>query len=453
MINLLEKLHNADVERTILGVCLAFPERIPIASQAVADDWFGEHRWRLMETLLEMHDGGAKINVLSVRDRLVATNRADGWNLALLSALTDGLPKSTNLPHYVDLLRTLADKRRLLHLAVNAPAETIIPMLTAEDAAEKMIDGIRDAIQGGVEDCTPMSYELVEKAMEPPDQHDLAPLGFPGLDAKLGNGLRRGDVLTIAARPSHGKTAIGLAITANLMVHETRVCFVSMEMGAPSLTQRLISARAGSKLSNIRIGEASPGTYAAAGQITDWPLDILERASTVASIQRHLLRKPDTRVVIVDYVQLMDAGQQASRYGSRVQEIATISRQLKLLSADYGISLLLLCQLNRQVEQRGDQRPRLSDLRESGSLEQDSDAVLALYRPALSPGALDDPTKEKCESWRLNTKLLKNRQGPIGDVTLRFETHSQRIFELAEDAEEESGADTGDAEPPSADNW
>ena len=445
--HLLDKLNSQDVEKTILGVCLAFPDRIPVAKQASGDDWFGEHRWRLMDTMLKMHDAGVQVNVLSVHERLHAEGVTD-WDVALLSSLTDGLPKSTNLEHYVDQLRTLGDKRRLLNIAVTAPTEAIVPLMSAEDAAQKMIDAIRGAVQGGTEDVTKIDGDLIEKALTPPDQHDLADLGIPGLDAKLGQGLRRGEILTVSARPSHGKTAFALAVTAHAAAAGQHICFVSMEMGAEELVQRLISARSHTSLSDLRMGQISQTAYESAMEIEEWPVDILERAASVQSVQRYLLRNPHTRMVVIDYVQLMDSGDQAKKYGSRVAEVAEISRSLKLLAKEHAVSILLLCQLNRQVEQRGDQRPRLSDLRESGSLEQDSDSVLGLYRPCLSPAAKDDPQKENCEPWRLNAYLLKNRQGPVGEVTLRFDTFSQRIVEWADEA----GPDTGDGGEPAAAN-
>ena len=292
------------------------------------------------------------------------------------------------------------------------------------------VDAIKaavDQLESGAATAKPIGDYLVA-ALTPPAKDDLIATGLDSLDRLLSGGLHRGEVVTIAARPSHGKTAMGLQLAANAVVKGVRTAIVSLEMSGEALAQRLISAQSRTPLADIRRGEFHNAAHDAAENITPWPLDVLERVSTVSGIARHLKRAPDTRLVVVDYAQLLDAGQHAQRYGSRVQEIATISRGLKMIAVHHRVNLVLLSQLNREVEKRADGRPKLSDLRESGSLEQDSDVVVSLYRPALAPRMQEDDDDD-ADEWRLNAEVLKNRQGAVGRLTLHFDTSTQAIHE------------------------
>ena len=414
--------HNLEAEKSVLGACLIRQEAIDeIRDLLDGDDFFRDAHRRIWRALRTVHDNGLAVDLVTVRDHLAATNELDEvGGPAYVSALADGVPRSTNVQHYAQVVFGHSVRRRLFRLAMD-PASDV-------DAIKAAVE----QLESGAATAKPIG-EYLEAALTPPAKDDLIASGLGSLDRLLSGGLRRGEVVTIAARPSHGKTALGLQLAANAVVKQVRTAIVSLEMPGEALAQRLISAQSKTSLADIRRGEIDPAAYEAAESIMPWPLDVLERVSTVGGIGRHLKRAPGTRLVIVDYAQLLDAGQHAQRYGSRVQEIATISRGLKMIAVHHRVSLVLLCQLNREVEKRADGRPKLSDLRESGTLEQDSDVVVSLYRPALVPTMQEDD--EGLDEWRLNAEVLKNRQGPVGRLTLHFDTSTQAIHE-AETSEE-----------------
>ena len=302
--------------------------------------------------------------------------------------------------------------------------------MVASAPAHEILDEA-DRLRQGASTARPL-FDVIEAALKAPDKGDVISSGIGPLDSLLGTGLRRGELVTVAARPSHGKTAFGLAVAANVIRRGVRVAFASMEMTGESLLQRLICAEAGEPLATLRAGTATEPMHAAAVRLAERPLNVLDDVRHVGPIVRHLRRAPDTGLVVIDYAQLLDAGAQARRYGSREQEIASITRGVKQIATHFGVAVLMLSQLNREIERRGDQRPRLADLRESGSLEQDSDIVIGLYRPSMAPGAEDDPAG--VDPCRLNAEVLKNRQGPTGRVRLHFDTSTQRLH-AEEDAE------------------
>lgn len=407
--------HNLEAEKSVLGACLIRREAIDeIRDLLGGDDFFRDAHRRIWRAMCAVHDNGMPADLVTVRDHLAATDELDEvGGPAVLSALTDGVPRSTNIQYYAQLVFGYSVRRRLIRLAMD-PASDV-----------NAIKAAVEQLESGAATAKPIG-DYLKAALTPPAKDDLISTGLGSLDKLFSGGLRRGEVVTIAARPSHGKTAFGLQLAANAVAKHVRTAIVSLEMPGEALAQRLISAQSQTSLADIRRGEIVLAAQEAAKSIMPWHLDVLERVSTVGGIARHLKRAPDTRLVIVDYVQLMDAGKPAQRYGSRVQEIATISRGLKMIVLQYRVSLVLLAQLNREVERRRDGRPKLSDLRESGTLEQDSDVVVSLYRPALVQTTDED---DEPEEWRLNAEVLKNRQGPVGRLTLHFNTSTQAIHE------------------------
>ena len=407
-------LHNLEAERNALGACLVRPAAVEeIGNVLTAAAFFREAHGAIWRAILHVHRGGSKPDLTTVRDRLAATGELETvGGPAYVASLADGMPRSTNAVHYADIVVRFACRRRLVRLAGD-PNTTPADIRAEAERLDEMA-------------ATPRTlYEIAEAALQPTNPEDVIPTGIGSLDSLFGTGLRRGEVVTVAARPAHGKTAFGLAVAANAIRRGVRTAFVSMEMDGEGLFHRLVAAEARYPLQELRRGAISDPAFDVAGRLAERPLDVLEAVRTVGGIVRHLKRKPDTRLVVIDYAQLIDAGTQAMRYGSRVQEIATITRDVKRLATVHRVAVLMLSQLNREIEQRGDHRPRLSDLRESGSLEQDSDIVVGLYRPAMAPGAEDDPEVDPCQ---LTADVMKNRQGPSGArVRLHFDTTTQAL--------------------------
>ena len=422
-------LYNLETEKYVLGACLVRPAAVDeISDVLTAAAFYRDIHGTIWDAILHVHGAGSKPDLVTVRDRLAVTGELDRvGGPAYVASLTDGMPRSTNAVHYADIVVRFASRRRLVRLA--GDPETSPADIRAE--AERLDETA----------ATPRPlYKIAEAALQPTNPADVIPTGIGPLDVLFGTGLRRGEVVTVAARPSHGKTAFGLAVAANATRRGVRTAFVSMEMDGEGLFLRLIAAEGRYPLRQLRRGEVSKAAVDVATRLVERPLNVLETVRTVGGIARQLKQEPETRLVVIDYAQLLDAGTQAMRYGSRVQEIATISRDVKRLATVHRVAVLMLSQLNREVERRGDQRPRLSDLRESGSLEQDSDIVVGLYRPAMAPGAEDDPNvNPRC----LTADVLKNRQGPSGArVPLHFDPETQRLHaEQPEPAAISAGGD------------
>ena len=408
-------LHSLEAEQYVLGACLVRPVAVDEIGDVLSDAaFFRSAHGAIWRAILHVHRGSAEPDLTTVRDRLAATGELDHpvGGPAYVASLVDGMPSSWNAVHYAEIVASYASRRRLVTLAGD-PKSTPADIRVEAERLDEMAVTPRTLV------------EIAEAALQPTNPDDVIPTGIGPLDSLFGTGLRRGEVVTVAARPSHGKTAFGLAVAANVIRRGVRTSFVSMEMDGEGLFHRLVAAETRYPLRELRRGEVSKEAFAGAGRLVERPLDVLETVRTVGGIVRHLKRAPDTRLVVIDYAQLLDAGAQAMRYGSRVQEIATISRDVKRLATVHRVAVLMLCQLNREVERRGDQRPRLSDLRESGSLEQDSDIVVGLFRPASVPGAEDDP---EVGPYELTADVMKNRQGPSGArVRLHFDTTTQAL--------------------------
>jgi len=429
---------NIDAERFILGSVLLDDARfIDIAGIVTNDDFALEKHRRIFARMSELHARGEKIDRVTVANELLRYNELESVDgLSYLVSLDDGLPHISNLESYVKIVR---DKAMLRRIAV-ASQQLMNRALMAEDDPRQIIAGAEETLlrlgesqtEKGL--LTPLqviqNYEGGLNAfLDPSKRIKGISTGFTKLDEMTG-GLHAGELIIIAARPSMGKTALALNICWHVAARLMQsVAIFSLEMSQESLLTRMLCAAARVDSQRFRAGylnEQERGKLrAAANQMVEAPLYIDDTAGINLLDMHAKLRRlqqggQKLGLVVVDYLQLMSV---RGRTENRNQEVSQLSRGMKLLSKELGVPFLVLSQLSRATETRvGDHRPQLSDLRESGSIEQDADLVAFIFR--------EEVYKRDREDLRGVAELIlaKQRNGPIGKIDLVF-LHAMTKFE------------------------
>jgi replicative DNA helicase len=429
---------NIDAERFILGSILLDDSRfIDIAGLIVHDDFAIEKHRRIFTRMSELHDRGEKIDRVTVANELLRYNELESVDgLSYLVSLDDGLPHIANLDAYVKIIR---EKAMLRRIAV-ASQQMMNRALLAEDDPEQILAGAEETLlklgesrsQKGL--STPLdvikSYEGGLNAfLDPSKRIKGISTGFTKLDEMTG-GMHPGELIILAARPSMGKTAFALNICWHVAARLFQpVAIFSLEMSQESLLTRMLCAAARVDSQRFRAGylneQERQKLRATANQMVEAPIFIDDTAGINlmdmhAKLRRMTQQGHKPGLVVVDYLQLMSV---RGRVENRNQEVSQLSRGMKLLSKEIDCPFLVLSQLSRATETRvGDHRPQLSDLRESGSIEQDADLVGFIFR--------EEVYKRDREDLRGLAELIlaKQRNGPIGKVDLVF-LHALTKFE------------------------
>jgi replicative DNA helicase len=430
--------HDLPAEQSVLGGMLLSKDAIADVIEVLrAGDFYRPAHGTVFETIGDLYGRGEPADVISVAAELARRELLERiGGPAYLHTLISSVPTAANAGYYARIVAEKAVLRRL------AEAGTRIVQLAYGPATD--VDELVDRAQAAVyevterrtnEDYAPLG-ELLNPALEEIEAiagHDGAltgvPTGFTDLD-ELTNGLHPGQLWIVAARPAVGKSTLGLdfARAASIKNGMASVVF-SLEMSRMEITMRLLSAEARVSLQNIRTGRLTDDDWARLarrmGEVAEAPLFIDDSPHmTMMEIRakaRRLRQRNDLRLIILDYLQLMSS---PKRVESRQQEVSEISRSLKLLAKELEIPVVAISQLNRASEQRADKRPQVSDLRESGSLEQDADAVILLYRE-------DAVEKESARAGEADLIIAKHRNGPTGTVTVAFQGHYSRFVDMA----------------------
>jgi replicative DNA helicase len=417
---------NIDAERAILGAILLDPDVVHrVADLVHPEDFFQEAHRLIYETVLSLDDAGTPIDVIT----LVTGLRREGYleragGATYVASLLDGVPTTAHAEHYARLVAEKALLRTLIRVATRIrdlgyEAETDPTRLLNE--AERLILGL--AQDRGASSFTPVKNVLtaalqrIEEVYKAQGEMLGLPTVFTELDRLL-SGLWPQDLIILAARPSMGKTSLALSIALNVAKSGVPVGFFSLEMSKEQLVQRLLAAEAKIDQKRLRTARLEDEDWQklieAAGRVSAAPLYIDDTpAPNVREIRAKAKRLKGERglgLIVVDYLQLM---QSTRRTENRQQEIAEISRSLKGLAKELDVPVLALSQLSRAVEQREKKRPVMSDLRESGSLEQDADVIMFIYREEYY---LKDSEKKGIAE----IIVAKQRNGPIGTVELAF---------------------------------
>ena len=411
--------HNREAEESLLGSILINPEVFNEIVQFLSGDDFYIHRnrwvWNAFTRLIENR---RPIDMLTVTEDLAAQNQLmELGGPAYLTSLLSKVPSALNAESYARIIEDYAVRRRLL-AAANDVAKLAYdqekPLTAVIDGAEKSIFAISE--RQGRQDVQPIRkvlstyFDHMDELARRSDEFFGVPTGLTDLDRLLG-GLQKSDLLIIAGRPGTGKTGFLLgAARYAAMTYKKHVAIFSLEMSNEQLVQRLISQQTGIESQKLRSGKLSEDEWRqfaqAIGDLSNTTI-FLDDTPAITPLQmrtkcRRLHLEHSLDLVIVDYLQLMSGD---TRTDNRVQEVSYISRYLKVLAKELNVPVLAAAQLSRAVEQRADRRPMLSDLRESGSLEQDSDIVIFIHRPDL----LDKNTEKQNVAELM---VAKHRNGP-----------------------------------------
>lgn len=431
--------HSEEAEQSVLGSLMLDKDAITrVADIVKADDFYRDVHGMIYEAMLELYEAREPIDVLSVANRLEEKGAIETiGGAATLASLVNSVPSASNVAHYAKLVQRKATLRRLI-----AAGSDIAEMGYDEsEDVEKQLDEAEQRLfrvsQKFVkQDFVPIK-PILESAFERIDQlhkSDHAfrgvPTGFPDLDGLL-SGLQKSDLIILAARPSIGKTTFALDIARQVGVAaKIPVGIFSLEMGSDQLVDRMIASHANVDLWRLRTGKLQDNDFAligdAIGVLSEAPIFIDDTGSVnimeMRTMARRLQAEHHLGLIIIDYLQLME-GRSSRGSDNRVQEISEISRGLKQLARELNIPVLALSQLSRAVESRPDQVPKLSDLRESGSIEQDADVVMFLYREDRAKP--DTPNKNI-----VDVIVAKHRNGPVGRVQLYFHENAATFKSL-----------------------
>ena len=405
------------------------------------DDFYRSAHRKIFAAIVDLFEHGEPVDLVTLANNLTSKGELEQCGGAsYLSKLLDAVPLAVNAQHYAKIIHDKASLRRLIEKA-NAITKRCYRQ---QGKVEDIIDFAERAVFEITEDKASQSYFAISriidaniKALEEKQGNRSlvtgVPTGFLQID-KLTSGLQNSDLIILAARPSMGKTALALNIARNAAVGgSVPVAVFSLEMSKEQLSLRMLCAEASIDSSRLRGGFFSMDDWGritdAAGDLSDAPIYIDDSPSLSAmeirAKARRLKMDKNIGLIVIDYLQLMQGRASAER---RDLEISDISRSLKALAKELNIPVLALSQLNRMLEQRTDKRPRLSDLRESGALEQDADVVAFIYRDEVYNKDESNPNRGIAEII-----LAKQRNGPVGDVKLTFLNAFTRFENLAPD--------------------
>jgi replicative DNA helicase len=423
--------HSVEAEEAVLGSILMNPEALhEVRVFLAAEDFFIlRHGW-IYEAILRLADRNDAIDTRTLSEELRAQERLeDIGGEAYLNYLPTTMPTALNAEVYGHLVERAALRRRLL----GAAGEIARLAQDQERDINEVIDSSETTLftvteQRLRQELVPMQiavsryFDRIEYLRQSETEAYGVPSGFDQIDELLG-GLQKSDLIIVAGRPGMGKTSFMLSLAMNAArAAQARIAIFSMEMSNEQLVQRMISTETGISSQALRLGRVSDAEWARFVEATDSMSSLhifLDDSPAVSAMQlrtkcRRLYREHGLDLVIVDYLQLMNAGRSLGRDTNRVQEITYISRALKELARELSVPVLAAAQLSRAVEQRQDKHPQLSDLRESGSIEQDADIVMFLYRDDVyNPEGTAVPGQAE-------VVIAKHRNGPTGSVNLRF---------------------------------
>ena len=434
--------HSREAEEAVVGAVLINPEAYYDVAQFLAADDFYIHRnkW-IWEAFTRLHEQRIPVDLLTLSEELDRSNLlADVGGSAYITSLINQVPSSLNAESYGRIVEGHSIRRKMITAANKIASIAYNEASTVDDVmneAEKAVFNVSE--RRLKHDLQPISavlsdyYDRIDELAKRPEEIHGVPTGFIDLDRIL-TGLQPSDLLIIAGRPGQGKTGFLLSVAKNAaLTHKKHVAIFSLEMSNEQVVQRLIAQETGIDSQRLRNGKL---------QENEWPLFthaievfsdthiFLDDTPAITPLQlrtkcRRLHMEFGIDLIIIDYLQLMGGD---SRNDNRVQEVSHISRSLKVLARELNVPVLTAAQLSRAVEQRTDKKPVLSDLRESGSLEQDADIVMFIYRP-------DQYEKDTDKQNIAEIIIAKHRNGPVGSVELifrsalaKFENAATKVF-------------------------
>ncbi|MDZ4768743.1 MAG: replicative DNA helicase [Chloroflexota bacterium] len=418
-----------EAEQAVVGSVLVNPDIfLTLASFLHGEDFYFQRHGMIWNAMHRISNRSDRIDYVTVVDELRAGRQLDeiGGSSYLLQ-LANNTPSAYHAESYARLVERAALRRRLLAAAEEIKAiardENLATEKVITEAEQRLFRVTERGVQReilGMQDAISAYFERIEYLYNHPDEPPGLPTGFRDLDKMLG-GLQRSDLLIFAGRPGMGKSSFLLSMALNAAsLFNARVLIFTLEMGHEQIVQRLVSMETGINTQKMRSGQFTPQEWSkfvhATGRLGNLQI-FIDDSPSLSPIQmrtkcRRVAHEYGLDLVILDYVQLMSGG--GTYENNRVQEISYISRAIKELARELNVPVFTAAQLSRAVEQRQDKRPQLSDLRESGSLEQDADIVAFLYRESVYNENSDSPNKA-------DIIIAKHRNGPTGTISLYFE--------------------------------
>lgn len=429
--------NNLEAEQAVIGAIFLDPDSFSTAAERlVPTDFYRTNHQVIFEAMVQLFERGEPIDLVTVTTLLADNNKLDvAGGVTYLTDLASSVPTAANIDYYSKIVEEKSLLRRLIQTATNIVTQTY----SREDEVEEVLDEAERSIlevasRKNVNAFKPIKdvlidvYDNIEKLHHAKDDVTGIPTGYRDLD-RMTSGFQKNDLIIIAARPSMGKTAFALNIAQNVAINTgENVAIFSLEMGAEQLVQRMLCAEGNIDSQRLRTGKLEQedwskltmamGSLSHAGIYIDDSPGI--RVTDIRSKCRRLKQEHGLGMIFIDYLQLIQ-GSERSRE-NRQQEVSEISRSLKALARELEVPLIALSQLSRGVESRQDKRPMMSDLRESGSIEQDADIVGFLYR--------EDYYEKESENQNIEIIIAKQRNGPTGTVELAFVKEYNKFVDL-----------------------
>lgn len=436
---------NEELEKSVLGGILIDKDAIGVVSQLLKPvDFYNDINSIIFSSMLTLYDARKPIDALTVTAQLKKDKNDDKVDSTYLADLVNAVPTAANIESYALILKELSTKRALITIGTQIAQMGFSEEREVGDllnSAESSIFGVSQGNQ--LRTFVPIKEALAESFDRIDDLHKRG-VGFRGIQTgfidldNILSGMQESNLLILAARPGQGKTAMVVNIAQHVgAVQKIPVGIFSLEMSQEELVDRLLVGQADVDAWRLKTGKLSETDFSklssAMGELADAPIFIDDTPGITVSEMRTKARRLQlengVKLIIVDYLQLADPGR---RYDNRVQEVSVVSQSLKNLARELKIPVLAVSQLSRAVEHRGERKPQLADLRESGAIEQDADVVMFLYRP--------DP---EIITNVIQTKLFiaKHRNGPMGEIDLLFRGDRIRFYNVERKREEEGKAE------------
>lgn len=435
--------HDIQAEQAVLGSLFIDPDKITAVAEYVkAEDFYKPAHKTLFKVMLDLTSRGEAIDIVMVKSDLEKRNELDMvGGIAYVAEIVNATPTSSHAEHYARIVSQKAQLRAIIGNLSDSIGNAYDEAMDIDDIIAKAERSLLEVSQSSnkssfrpIREVLMENHIKIEERSNQNTQITGLETGFYDFD-KLTTGLHEDNLIILAARPAMGKTAFALNIAQNVATKSHKpVAVFSLEMGSESLVERMLAAEGTIINHHIRTGQLTVEEWQrliyAQGQLAEAPIFIDDSAGLkiveIKARARRLSQEMDgLGLIVIDYLQLI----QASRSDNRQQEVSEISRQLKIIAKELNVPVIALSQLSRNVEQRNDKRPIMSDLRESGSIEQDADIVAFLYRDAYYQDNADDQPENNL------TELIikKNRHGSLGTVKLYFHKEYTKFSSVKEE--------------------